>query len=128
MGLDLLHYRPIAPRPGGYFESFTIAELSEYSGYVEKYKHFIVKVESDEFGSEPVIYFEEIGYQRKGMRASFYEDFESCRLYFLLADVKRAYEYSKEDHIGDLDDRQRNFRRHFVENFVEGESIFCPSW
>lgn len=67
----------------------------------------------------PVIYWTEIGYQRKGMQTEFYEAFENCKAYFRKEDVLRAATYL----IG-----KRSFQENFIDNFVEGDSLFIPSW
>lgn len=73
----------------------------------------------------PVIYWKEIGYQRKGMDPAFYEAFENCKLYFRKEDVLRASTYRS-----GVDSKyyQRTFQEEFIDNFIEGESIFLASW
>lgn len=67
----------------------------------------------------PVIYWTEIGYQRKGMQDEFYEAFENCKTYFRKEDVLKAASYL----IG-----KGSFQEDFIDNFVEGDSLFMPSW
>lgn len=73
------------------------------------------------------MYSREIGYQRKGMNLAFYEDFQNCKLYFRKEDVLRASTYLS------VNDQQRpnlvnEFKEAFIDNFIEGESIFLASW
>lgn len=79
------------------------------------------------YKKEKVIYSEEIGYQRKGMNRKFYEDFNNCKLYLRKEDVLKASQYL------DIDDKMRptlrqDFKESFIDNFIEGESIFLASW
>lgn len=73
----------------------------------------------------PVIYCKEIGYQRKGMEPGFYEVFEDCKLYFKKEDILRASNY-----LSPIDSKYYTgtFREQFIDNFIEGESIFFASW
>ena len=107
---------------------FNLEELSRFSEYVEKNKQFIVDKDFDEYGKEKVIYFKSKGYQRKGMRDNFYSDFKNDGLYFDLPSIIKAYGYLEADHHSTLDELQTNFKENFINNFVEGESIFHVSW
>jgi hypothetical protein len=73
----------------------------------------------------PVIYWKEIGYQRKGMEPAFYEAFEDCKLYFKREDTLRASTYlspvGSKYYTG-------TFKEQFIDNFIECESIFFASW
>ena len=62
------------------------------------------------------------------MDSQFYLDFVNGKLYFEIEDVRKAYLYLKADHINNLSDLKENFKKTFIDNFVEGESIFCASW
>ncbi|NML20150.1 hypothetical protein HHL16_04665 [Pseudoflavitalea sp. G-6-1-2] len=74
----------------------------------------------------PVFYYREIGYQRKGMTSSFYEDFENNQLYFKKADVQKAALYV--DQRKSQPGLKDSFQQNFIDNFIEGESIFWPNW
>lgn len=128
MGLDISHFFPSAKNSDvGHLENFTLEELSECAGYIERHKHLLVKVE-DDLGKTEVMYVEEKGYQRKGMNSNFYKDFQNGKPYFDLQSVQKAYKYLQADHISSLEELQRNFQKNFIDNFLEGESIFCASW
>lgn len=73
----------------------------------------------------PVIYWKEIAYQRKGMEPAFYEAFENCKLYFRKEDILRASTY-----LSPLGSKYYTgcFKEEFIDNFIEGESIFFASW
>lgn len=77
------------------------------------------------FSKRQVIYFEEVGYQRKGMNMSFYSEFVNCKPYFYKADVVKAASYLDIDHRPEV---IKYFPAQFIDNFIEGESIFFASW
>jgi hypothetical protein len=126
MGLDLSHVVP-NPKTSEPLDYFTVAELGTSPGYLERHHAFVVEVDAEEANTRG-IYFREKGYQRKGMNRKFYQDFENGRPYFDLPSVQKAYEYLQADHISTLEELQQNFQQHFLDNFVEGESLFFASW
>lgn len=67
----------------------------------------------------PVIYWKNIGHQRKGMKPAFYEAFENCKVYCQKEDVIRAATYLIE---------KGTFQEDFIDNFIEGDSVFFSSW
>jgi hypothetical protein len=75
-----------------------------------------------------VIYFKEIGYQRKGMSSKLFKDFENEKPYLDLDTVKKVCKYLQADHISSLEELQQNFQKNFIDNFIEGESVFYASW
>ncbi|MFM2305356.1 MAG: hypothetical protein RLZZ367_25 [Bacteroidota bacterium] len=81
-----------------------------------------------EKGSATVLYYTEKGYQRKGMHPSFYKDFENCKVYFELADVIKAFSYIHSIVPGRTEELRKSFTQNFVDNFIEGESMFMASW
>jgi hypothetical protein len=68
-----------------------------------------------------VIYTKEIAYQRKGVNTQFYKDFSNCTSYIKKEDVLRAATYVDPALV-------ERFKADFIDNFVEGESIFMVSW
>jgi hypothetical protein len=76
---------------------------------------------------EKVIYWKTIGYQRKQMSRRFYEDFDNCKLYFRKSDVLKAATYLSADR-ENLPALNDSFKADFIDNFVEGKSIFFGSW
>lgn len=128
MGLDLYHVVPTAKTDKvGELDYFTVEELSTLPEYVERHKLLLVEVEDEEITTK-VLYYKIKGYQRKGMNRKFYNDFKNDQLYFELLTVERAYQYLEADHMGSLEELQDNFRKNFMGNFIEGESIFFPGW
>lgn len=89
--------------------------IHEMSG--ENEKKVIEYAESYEM--IPVIYYKEVGYQRKGMKDGFYEAFENCKPYCKKEDVMRAAMYLRE---------KGAFREDFIDSFIEGDSVFFASW
>ncbi|RFP64294.1 hypothetical protein D0N36_14635 [Hymenobacter lapidiphilus] len=126
MGLDIYHVVP-CPKTTEVLDYFTVAELGDSPGFVEKHHALLAAVDEEEANTKG-IYFQDKGYQRKGMNSAFYQDFQNDKLYFDLASVKKAYAYLKADHISTLEQLQQNFRQNFIDNFVEGESLFFASW
>jgi hypothetical protein len=107
MGLDVSHVVP-SPKTTGPLEYFTVAELSSSPGFIERHHALVVQLEEEE-GHTKGIYFQEKGYQRKGMNGKFYQDFENGRPYFDLQSVLEAYECLEADHIHTLKELQQNF-------------------
>jgi hypothetical protein len=66
------------------------------------------------------------GYQRKGMRSEFYEDFENCKFYFDIASVIKSKLYLEVS--VNRPDLAETFQKDFIDNFVESESFFFASW
>jgi hypothetical protein len=129
MGLDLSHFVPTENASDDkVLDYFTVDELNVFQGYVERHNQFIIEKDFDELGKDNVMYFESKGYQRKGMSGKFYSDFGNDKLYFDLQSVIKAYQYLEADHISKLAELQDNFQKNFIDNFVEGESIFHISW
>ena len=129
MGLDLSHWKPI--RHVGHEEAdayFSIDELSTLPGYIEQHRQFIVEKDLDEYGKVDVIYFKSEGSQRKGMAFSFYSNFSNDGIYCDLKSVKKAYSFLQADQSNKLSALQSNFQKNFIDNFIEGESIFHVSW
>ncbi|SFM61391.1 hypothetical protein SAMN05428949_0177 [Chitinophaga sp. YR627] len=75
-----------------------------------------------------VLYHTDAGYQRRGMNQDFFKIFTNDTLYFRKEDVIRAMDYIYDDDPADYKERIDNFRQNFIDNFIEGESIFFISW
>jgi hypothetical protein len=129
MGLDICHSIPISKHLMNELSDYvTVDELKLAQGYLDRHSDLICTVLEKEGEIINGIYFKDIGYQRKGMDSQFYLDFVNGKLYFEIEDVRKAYLYLKADHINNLSDLKENFKKTFIDNFVEGESIFCASW
>ena len=129
MGLDLGHSIALLKTSEGELLSFIALEsFSAYPDYLQQHSHLISEIGDDDTGKEKVIWLKDLGYQRKGMKSSFYTDFQNGIPYLEIEMVKKAYKYLEADHINTLDVLQKNFQETFIDNFVEGESIFWASW
>ena len=129
MGLDLSHWKPMRHIEHKEADAyFSIDELSTLPGYIEQHRQFIVEKDLDEYGKVDVIYFKSEGSQRKGMAFSFYSNFSNDGIYCDLQSVKKAYSFLQADQSNKLSALQSNFQKNFIDNFIEGESIFHVSW
>jgi hypothetical protein len=75
-----------------------------------------------------VLFWEIKGYQRKGMNANFYKDFINDENYY---DIKTVYEaalYLQPTWGNSGEELEKSFKASFIDNFIEGESIFFASW
>ena len=126
MGLDLNHLVPCTKDTNEYLNSISIEKLNAAINYTDKFKKLICVNEFDD--TEKIIYFKSVGYQTKGMNKQFYNNFSNDTVYFNLQDVERAYKFLVTDHLNKLTNLQKNFRENFINNFVEGTSIFYVSW
>jgi hypothetical protein len=116
MGLDLFHVVPTKIKG---LDGFSRQELSSNPEFIARYKDWFHQ--DDDYND--VLYFVDKGYQRKGVIKEFYTDFENCIPYFEKRFVEKAMLYL------DLNSPfSTNFRENFIDNFVEGESIFFASW
>lgn len=86
----------------------------------------------------PVIYWEEVGYQRKGLNSKFYQDYEDGKIgYFVWtkAELERYLdEYCDEDTEIEHGDTKYtatykdNFKVNIIDNFTEGTDVVSFSW
>ncbi|KAA2239435.1 hypothetical protein F0L74_24860 [Chitinophaga agrisoli] len=118
--LETLYCLPVANKSHSVVEVRTPAS-GEEKLYIQMLSYPI------SYQTERVLYFKSMGYQRKGMIPAFYEDFINCKNYFKKEDVLKAATYL------DLDNKNRpelikHFPAQFIDNFIEGASIFFASW
>jgi hypothetical protein len=126
MGLDIRHVVPSRKTPEiENLDYFTINEIKVNHQFFKKFQHLFIQTEGEEL---PVIFFKEIGYQRGCMNRRFYRDFENDKLYFERHFAEKAYHYIEANSNFTVQELQNNFQKHFVESFIEGESIFFSSW
>lgn len=126
MGLDLWHVRP-SLRTSRAVDYFRVDEFRSFPEFIDRNKHLIDEVTEEDNIIIKVFYCEEVGYQRKGMKQQFYEDFNDCQVYLRKEDVLKAFRYL------DIGDKHRptlekDFKESFIDNFIEGESFFFASW
>jgi hypothetical protein len=125
MGLDIRHVKPCFKEEAEVLDYFVSEEISANNQFFQKYLHLLTKAENEDFF---VIYFKEVGYQRKGMNKKFISEFENEKLYFSKDDVIKAYHFIEPNSNYSLQELQDYFKDHFIENFIEGESVFFISW
>ena len=129
MGLDICHLTPIQKVGDNHaLEFLSLENLADSPGYITRNEKFIVDSKSEKDGIEKGMFFDLKGQQRKGMRREFFSDFENDRIYFELQIAAVLYGYLSADHVNTLVELQLNFQLNFIDNFVEGESVFVVSW
>lgn len=74
------------------------------------------------------IFYETNGFQRKGMNERFYKDFENCKNYFDIKTVQKASLYLEPSRGESMEELEMSFKESFIDNFIEGKSIFFASW
>lgn len=72
-----------------------------------------------------VYYGEEVGYQRKGMNAQFYKDYDAGKLNYFVLD-KATLEMYMDTYVED--GMKEHFQENIIEPFVEGETVAIFSW
>lgn len=78
--------------------------------------------------TKKVLFYSVKGYQRKGMNSKFIKDFVNEKLYFDKNSLLKAYSYLDPTWSDDKTELQQHFKETFIDNFIEGESIFFISW
>lgn len=122
MGLDICHVTP-APKTKDTIEYFTLDEFQENPGFIEKYKNLI---SHNDFGDK-VLYYIEKGHHRKRVTNNFISVFKNDKLYYNLEDVKKAKGFLLANPGESQTEIESNFQEKFIDNFIEGESIFFIS-
>lgn len=127
MGLDIYHVKP-ALQTKEAIDYFTLDEFQNKSNFVENHKDLITFIVEENGKKTPVIYYIEEGYQRNQIKKEFREEFENEKLYFDIASVKKAKIFLKA-----IDDEnqiilEQTFQSNFIDNFIEGNSLFFISF
>ena len=82
MGLDISHSIPVyKTSPEEMSDYFTVEELSDCPHYLQRHSRFICGIADEEGTCKKVICFLNVGNQRKGMKRSFYTDFQNGKVY-----------------------------------------------
>jgi len=123
MGLDICHVTP-SPKTKDAIEYFILVEFQSNPEFIEKHKHLITQ---NDFGDE-VLYFLDKGHHRKRVTDNFINEFENNKLYFRLTDVKKAKSFLLANPGESQVDIENTFQKNFIDNFIEGESIFFTSY
>ncbi len=126
MGLALNHFVPCLKDTNEYLKSISVKKLNTTFVYTNKFKNLICLSEFDD--NEKFIYFKSLGYQSGGINKQFYKEFTNDTIYFQLQDIEKAYKYLATDQLNRINNLQKNFKDNFINNFIEGKSIFHVSW
>lgn len=91
----------------------------------EKYHDYltdkVLKFENEPDLKSEGFYFEELSYQRKGVKSSFYETYKNDELLFAVNDLEEL-----KKHI--LDDYLETFKIGFIDKFQEGNTIILMDY
>lgn len=102
----------------------------DYKEYQKAYEKAVIKINLDNFPTYDkeikVIYYKEIGYQRKGLNSRFYEDYRSEKIGYFVWDKKELERY-KNDYCDDSCAKE-NFQRRIIDNFEEGKDCVIFDW
>lgn len=127
MGLDICHVKP-SLKTSNNLQYFTLDEFNDFPEFLENHKHLITTIDNEDGSQTYVLYYTDKGYQRKQMGDNFTDIFENDKLYFDIATVKKAKRFLKARPKDEQHELENAFQLNFIDNFVEGESIFFISW
>jgi hypothetical protein len=127
MGLDIFHVKPTSAA-NEMLEYLMMDDLLQNPEFLEKNKQFITSLDDGEGKMMEIMYYSEIGFQRKRMNQRFIHEFENDKLYFRLNDVLHAKHYLEAWSGERQEELERTFQRDFIDTFIEGESVFFISW
>lgn len=100
---------PLRPRPDPYFNQH------------KRCRSFRVKAYPYRDQEDTVIYLQEVGYQRKDVLDTFFNEFPPDMTTADLEKVKRIHELT-------IPDAKDSYRRNFIDNWNDEESILVISW
>jgi hypothetical protein len=127
MGLDICHAIP-SPKTDDTYVYFTMDALKDNPEFILKYKEWFTDVDLDNGILVKALYVVDIFVQRKEVNATFSLIFENCKPYFDLASVVHASRFLEARSGRKQKELEDTFKANFIDNFVEGESIFYVSW
>jgi len=127
MGLDIFHVVP-SPRNENLLKDWMYIQIKSFQSnpdFLKKYEYFI----TDSGYGDKVICCMEKGYLQ-GWRVTqkFTKEFENNKLYFSSDDVKNAKHFLKAIPGENQAELEITFQENFIDNFIEGESIFLISY
>ena len=117
-------------------------DFDKYNAVMEKYT---IKVNLDKVPTFQktikVLYYEEVGYQRKGLNGNFYKDYEDGKIgYFVwtkseierykesYCDEPYEYIYPNGEKSGTMIYPKDDFQKNIIDKFVEGEDCVIFDW
>lgn len=118
MGLDILHIK-LDLRNNENIDYLEIEDFKSNLEFLNKFLHLI---------DDGKIYYSKKGQLRKQVNENFIKVFENEKLYFLLEEVKRAKLHLEVGNNGNQIELEKEFQKSFIDNFIEGESIFFISY
>ena len=72
------------------------------------------------------LFYEEVGYQRKGLNSNFYKDYEDGKIGKFVWTKEELERYKKDYCDNELS--KNNFQENIIDNFTEGEDCVTFSW
>jgi hypothetical protein len=126
LGLDIYHVK-LSARTSATVDYFLTGDFEDNPSFLKRYSSLITSV-GEGPDIDKVIYYEEKGYQRKGVAAGFINVFENNKLYFQKEDVIRVKSFLKAENDASQALLEQRFQENFIDNFIEGESIFFINW
>jgi hypothetical protein len=127
MGLDIYHVKP-SLLTNETIEYLTLDEFQNNPNFVENHKDLITYIFDENGKKTPVIYYLQEGHQRNQTKKEFRELFENEILYFDIDSVKKAKTYLKANNVENQIQLEQKFQVNFLDNFIEGKSIFFISY
>lgn len=144
LGLDITHYKAILKLPEEISININNQIRSDYGIETSKsfssfnvpfdyFKKYIQKIKINSTETLEGFYFQEVGYQRKGMNNKFWKRFCSSKTYdyALLEDFHFAYESLKRNEAESKSEfmkRKQYFKENFIDNFEIGKSFLSVSY
>jgi len=150
MVMDGVSYGPHESYMTVHHKNDVLPEYKEdYPGGYDAYREAVNKVKLRiNFKDVPtkrakvkVIYWEEVGYQRKGLNSNFYQDYRDEKIgYFVWtkAELERykdeycdepyEYEYPNGEKSGNMVYPKLQFQRNIIDNFEEGKDCVIFDW
>jgi hypothetical protein len=127
MGLDICHVMP-SEKTNTTLDFLTIDDFASAPDYLNRHRHLVTEIKYDDGTKISVIYYLDKGYQRKRMNKDFIKNFQNDKLYFDLATVRFASTFLEANEGESQSELEESFKKNFIDNFVESESIFFISW
>ena len=121
MGLDICHIRLIEKNENS-LDYLCKNDFSENPQFLEKHKNKIVSSDDGE-----IIFYEDLGHIRKQVNPKYQNEFINDKLYFKKNEVEKLKKYLKSNQHENQKQLENYFDTNFINNFVEGESIFFLS-
>ena len=115
------------PKSAGKCPNVSDFEIGEdYLAIINKH---LIKIDLDKVPiyskSIKVLYWEEVGYQRKGFNNKFYSDYRAGKLgYFVWS--KKELERYKQDYC--IDEEKEYFQKYVIDKFIDGKTCCIFSW